>query len=502
MPVRRTRSSRGPEARAPEIIADFSDRAREELVLGDIAMHSGNGRKYVDAGLTVDAFVDGDRRLVWAIIADLIARGREPDWATVTAAARRKGVPPAYIAHLIAGVPRQPDANIAEHVAALRTLQACRAFQSGERRAISQLAVQPELIHNGFLPHRVEELQALQGEQAPPEDDCSESLDDFFASTADPAAAFGEGLFPSVGAILAHGQPRARKSLLVVASLLSAAAELPPFGLERLAVTKPVRSLYLTEEDKRPEIKKRAGQMLRGLGLAHPPPAFRLLVDKGITLDDAGWQDRLIRIVARHQTDLLVLDPLRALTGSVDQGPSELAPLRKFIQRVNRESGATVLAVHHDVKPARDGKPDDRPRAQRASGGGVFSLAEAPIHIERVSDDCSLMVPDHWKGSSDPPSIQVRFTTGDGWLRLEGEDVEAEVVAELALHERLLTVLAEHPGMPGRRLAANARARKEDVYAALDHLAQAGKVDSVRSGRATRWFLSKGDGSMVPNGSH
>ena len=83
-------------------------------------------------------------------------------------------------------------------------------------------------------------------------------------------------------------------------------------------------------------------------------------------------------------------------------------------------------------------------------------------------------------------------------MRLQGEDVEAEAVNELALHERILTTLTEHPGTSGNRLAATARARKEDVYAALEQLTKAGKVDSVKKGRATRWFVV---GATPLNGS-
>ena len=60
-----------------------------------------------------------------------------------------------------------------------------------------------------------------------------------------------------------------------------------------------------------------------------------------------------------------------------------------------------VVLVHHDVKPARDGKADERPRAQRARGGGLLSISDAPIHFERISDDSTLLVPNLWKFSAD-----------------------------------------------------------------------------------------------------
>ena len=74
-----------------------------------------------------------------------------------------------------------------------------------------------------------------------------------------------------------------------------------------------------------------------------------------------------------------------------------------------------VVLVHHDTKPPRDGKADDRPRAQRASGGGLLSISDAPMHFERISADTTLLVPNLWKFSEDPPAMKVRFAAGAGW---------------------------------------------------------------------------------------
>jgi hypothetical protein len=130
----------------------------------------------------------------------------------------------------------------------------------------------------------------------------------------------------------------------------------------------------------------------------------------------------------------------------------------------------------------------------RSSGAGILSISESQVHVERVSDDVTLLVPSLWKFSQDPPPIKVRFERGPGWTRLIVEDVEASSVESLAVHERIVSVLAEHPRIAGNAIAKHARMRRESVYQALEDLSLAGKVDSVKVGRSFRWFL-KGETS-------
>ena len=68
---------------------------------------------------------------------------------------------PAYIARLIEGIPRQSDHNIVAHVDTLRTHRRCRQFAYGHQRDLAQLIERPDLINNGLIPHRVEELRHL-----------------------------------------------------------------------------------------------------------------------------------------------------------------------------------------------------------------------------------------------------------------------------------------------------------------------------------------------------
>jgi hypothetical protein len=360
------------------------------------------------------------------------------------------------------------------------------------QQAISTFSQDPGALANGAGARFVDNVRRIVNESHENSDDgpgFSQDLETFLAEAPAVRPPLVEGLIPSAGLVLPHGHPRSRKSYVVIDAMLALAAGVPPLAMARLTVTEPTPCWYITEEDHKAEVARRCCALLAGRNMERPA-LFRLSVRAGITLDDPRCQDQIIREALRHRVRAIAFDPIRAVSAAVDKGPGDLAPLARSLRRLMRETDATVILPHHDTKPRNDGKPDDRPRAQRASGGGLFSIAEAPIHVERVNEESSLLVPNSWKHSTDPAAIKVRVTAGAGWMRLQGEDVEAEAVAELALHERILTALAQHPGTPGNRIAAAARARKEDVYAALEHLAAAGRVDSVKAGRSTRWFLS------------
>jgi RecA-family ATPase len=100
----------------------------------------------------------------------------------------------------------------------------------------------------------------------------------------------------------------------------------------------------------------------------------------------------------------VTFDPLRSLTAAADQA-RELKPIVTFLRRLMRETGCAVLIVHHHTKPGE--KPDQRRRPQRASGGGIFSIADAPIHVETIDQNRRLLVPTAFKFCADPAPITL-----------------------------------------------------------------------------------------------
>ncbi len=287
---------------------------------------------------------------------------------------------------------------------------------------------------------------------------------------------------------LLHGQPRDWKTLVALHVTIAVATGRALFGLARLSVPVARSVLYLTEEDGARRVTDRLRMICAGLGCA-PPANLFVAAGSGFSLDDPESHARLIAFVRAHNIALVILDPLRSLSGCVDQGPKELRPLTLTLRALMRETGCTIFAVHHDSKPLAVGV-DGRRRPQRASGGAVFSIADSPIGIDALPDGRRLLAPTAWKFSEDPPSILLAIASGDGWLHLVGEDADGAVTAGQAdLGARVLAYVATNPRTSGRAIAAAVKARAVDVKGALERLAGIGKIDSSKVGKARRWFV-------------
>lgn len=174
----------------------------------------------------------------------------------------------------------------------------------------------------------------------------------------------------------------------------------------------------------------------------------------------------------------------------VSDNYSELKPFALFLRRFIRDTGAVVLIVHHDTKPPVTAK-DQRHRPQRASGGGIFSIADSPIHVDRVDETRRMLVPCAFKFAADPPSVTVRLEKGPGWLRLTGEETTEAKAEDAALDIRIIEFLKNSPYAFGSAVAKGVRANKELVLQRLKALLSHGLVDSVEEGKGIKWFTRR-----------
>lgn len=299
-----------------------------------------------------------------------------------------------------------------------------------------------------------------------------------------------DGLIPGDGSVLLHGQPREGKSLMALGALIAVTTGTPAFGLERLQVKNAAPALYVTEEDGWYRVAQRFDALLTGAGITRPPALLHVAAGKGVSLDDPKHQSGIIGAVQREGHRLVVFDPLRSLTESADQGPRELRPFAQFLRRLIRETDCVPLIVHHDQKP-QPGVPDNRRRAQRASGGGIFSIADSPIGIDRVDESRRMLIPCAYKFSADPSPVIVRLEQGPGWMRLQAEESTSPEAGTAAIDRKILDFLEHTPYSFGSRVATGIRSRKDEVLRRLDQLESAGLVDSVIESKGTKWFRVK-----------
>ena len=214
-------------------------------------------------------------------------------------------------------------------------------------------------------------------------------------------------------------------------------------------------------------------------------------VRQGWDLDSRVHQDRLIQMVQAQQIEVLILDPIRSVTATTDQAFSELRPFVQFLRRLVRETGVQLLLTHHDTKQRTTGT-DKRRHPQRMSGGGLFSIVDAPIHLEKLPGDgsASLLVPSDYKFSTTPPPVRLHLTTDDPkvatWARLRAAVVAAGSVLNLEQDDKVLAYLREHRGQEfsGRQLKEELNMGQATVGASLNRLFAANLVEQRRGSGA------------------
>ena len=194
-----------------------------------------------------------------------------------------------------------------------------------------------------------------------------------------------------------------------------------------------------------------------------------------------------------------MIDPARASLPSIDGGPKDAAQARAFLLTILRSTSIRViLLVHHDLKPSRDLK-DDRTRAERASGGITFSMADTMMGFERLNDPECMAVPSAYKVGSDPKPFKIRFESetprGEGFrgfLRAIAESAEEDE----GTRDKVLEYVTANPWRATGEIDRGARIATGEAARYLAQLEAAGQVRSVtgpeakargRSSNATLW---------------
>lgn len=275
-----------------------------------------------------------------------------------------------------------------------------------------------------------------------------------------------EGFVLDLTTWLLHGDWRSFKTWVILEVAVAGATGTPAFGL--LPVPKPFRTLFVTNEDSARRLGGRIAAMCRARELVLEPGLIGVSAHRGVWMDDTSWQQRVEQAIVTRGYRLVACDPLRSVTGCVDQGPREFQPFALASRRIV-QAGAAVAWGHHDGKPSV-GQADTRRRGHRASGGGIVSAADCPVHAERIGEEPRvILMPHAWKHASDPPSIEVALdvTERDGKLwtaRLTGRHVSATSSAETVLIGKIRNALGESPGLSGTASQPASRATSKTSW--------------------------------------
>lgn len=325
-----------------------------------------------------------------------------------------------------------------------------------------------------------------------------------FLTAADPErpAIFPE-LLPQGMIALLHGDPRSRKTLVGFELALSAATGTAPFGLRRFQPAESVSVIWVQEEDPRAPTRTRLRRLVQERCGAHMPDRLSVSVRRGVNLDDPGWVSHLIEDMRRLDVQLLVLDPARRLSVKTDEGPGKVKELTAVLRLIVTATGASIVIIHHDVKPQR-GEEDGRRRGHRASGGDWFAMAECPIHIERLNEHESLVFPQDYKFSADPAPFTFRCEL-DGALicRLVGAESTTEEAEVAGVRGKLLDWLRAN-GPASKTTLKKAGFGWERLTTLLDGLMRSGLVDATpgrKKGSSVYFVVGSEPSSRSQDGS-
>lgn len=329
-----------------------------------------------------------------------------------------------------------------------------------------------------------------------------ESLAEFLSEEDPPVSVIFPEILPTGVIMLAHGEPRSRKSLFAFELALSAATGTAPFGLERFRPAGPMNVFYIMEEDPRALTRPRLRRLVTERCGTRVPDTMHVSVRRGVDLDDPKWVDRLLEDLKRLNVKLLILDAARRFSAKTDEGPAKVREFTAVLRRIVTLTGVTILLAHHDVKPSRDGQ-DTRRRSHRASGGDWFAASECPVHIERVSETESLVFPQDYKFAPDPAPFTFRCLQ-DGRLirRLVGQDTTTDGAETAGIRGKVVEWLRLHGPASKTKMKDAGLGRWETLRTVMEGLLTAGLIDEAPGRKAgSSLYFVRADEPVKPPGT-
>ncbi len=230
--------------------------------------------------------------------------------------------------------------------------------------------------------------------------------------------------------------------------------------------TKRGNVLILAVEEHRRDVKRR----LRNLG-ADQLDAIQ--VHAGPLDDSPDTFHALAGFIKQHNIILVVFDTLNAFWSVVDENNAgQVTQAIKPILQLARDSGATVLLIHHSRKAEGDYGDEIR------GSGALFSLLDTALILKRHTVDIQRRLTIISRYPESPPELLLELRE-HGYVSL-GDPAKNDKAAKLT---KLADALTNTP-MKVEDLAVKAGVAVKPAYALLDLLVEQGKA--VRGGTGKR----------------
>ena len=213
----------------------------------------------------------------------------------------------------------------------------------------------------------------------------SSTAAEFLALDITPPRMLVEGHLPeaSIGWIV--GQPKSFKSFYAqdLAFALSTGGlflgRYPANGLQEGR-----RVLFVQLESSKAAFQNRIRSMASRYK-AQPENLF-LLSNEPLTLEDEKSRERIAAELEHVKPDLLILDPLAAITTGEENSATEMGNVVRWLRGWRDQYGCAILVVHHANKAAQTATGGRAGLKMRGSGV-LYAASEVTISVERPDDD-------------------------------------------------------------------------------------------------------------------
>lgn len=168
------------------------------------------------------------------------------------------------------------------------------------------------------------------------------------------ASYFEDAILPVGGFAMIHGWAKSFKTFLAL-DLLSCLAQ----GVDWCCFEpceEPANVAVMQYEVRWPYYRKRIQTLMENarepLLFSENFHTYSPLARPDLRAGDTKSEDRILKVLVDGGTQVLLLDPIRRATGSIDMNDeAEVRKMLGFFERLNDE-GITVVATHHDNKTA------------------------------------------------------------------------------------------------------------------------------------------------------
>lgn len=266
------------------------------------------------------------------------------------------------------------------------------------------------------------------------------------------------------------GLPKVFKSFYAVEMGVSVAAGSAFLGrFEAGMPLKERRVLLVQFESSLPSFQNRIRSIAGRYGQI--PSSMFFLSNVPVILEDQAGRERIERELETVKPELLILDPLAAMTTGDENSATEMGVVVRTLRGWRDTYGCAIVTVHHANKTKQEGT--GRAGLKMRGSTALYGSSEATISIERPDDDESRVhVRVEVKDGESPKPYVVEFNPVGSELRVTSDGIRHTIS-----DDDLYAALPSNGNrIPQVELAAILETSTKTIRSRMGPLIQAGRV--------------------------